>query len=191
MAQKGVIIEKPNDIKNWLILGNFVDAVLVNFQKDRWDEKLKTLVLDVEYIPTEVMAWIEKIDYGKETDFDRTTGTFKSTFPMDMVGHIEPRTEGTRILMLCDYRGEKCSIFEKIDKNLWTQNRKLRSDVELLNSQIIGIQAEIREMLKHPQEFMKNYLKIFELIKKGMAPVVLNTGQTGINVPSSEEGQHD
>ncbi len=191
MAQKGVIIEKPDDIKNWLIFGNFVDAVLVNFQQDKWDEKLKKLVLDVEYVPTKDMKWNEQIDYGEETKFDRTTGTFKCRYPMDMVGHIEPRTEGTWILMLCDYRGVECSIFEKIDKNLWTQNRKLRSDVELLNSQIIGIQAEIREMLKHPQEFMKNYLKIFELIKKGMAPVVLNTGQTGINVPSSEEGQHD
>ncbi len=189
MAQKGIIIDKPDVIKNWLIFGNFVDAVLVNFQQNKWDDTLKKNVIEVEYVPTKDMIWNEKIDYGGEKDFDRTTGTFKCTYPMDMVGHVEPRTEGTWILMLCDYKGEKCDIFEKINKNIWTQNRKLRSDVELLNSQIIGIQAEIREMLKHPQEFMKNYLKIFEKIKTALMPGVI--GGQGTNPPPPEEGQND
>ena len=63
MAQKGIIIEKPDVIKNWLIFGNFVDAVLVNFQQNKWDETLKKNIIEVEYVPTKDMIWNEKIDY--------------------------------------------------------------------------------------------------------------------------------
>ena len=190
MAKKGRFIEKPAEVNELIVFGNMVDALLVKFRANVWDDHLKKKMLEVEYRPTDFMYWMEGIYPEDEDNWDSTTGNFKSTYPMDMVGHIEARTEGSWILMLCDYKGEKCDIFEKINKNLWNQNRKLRSDVELLKSQMIGIQVEIREMLKHPQEFMKNYLKIFEKIKTALMPGSYPPETTGVNPPSSGEERH-
>lgn len=184
---KGIIIEKPNVINNWLIFGNFVDAVIVNFKTNVYDKELKKEILEVEYIPTDVMRWVEQMDYSKETDFDRTNGTFKSTYSMDMVGHIEPRTQGTRILLLCDYKGNKCSIFDKINTNLFNQNRRLWSQVNSLNSILVGIQSQTDEMLRHPQETLKKLYKLAQVAKESMTPAYY--GGQGNESQGENEGQ--
>ena len=174
MAKKGRFIEKPNVINNWLIFGNFVDAVLVKFQSNVWDEELKKEVLIVEYIPTDVMRYLEEMYFPDEDDYDSTTGSFRSKYPMDMV-YIEPRTQGTRILLLCDYKGNKCNVFEKINQNLLEKNRKLQSQVNSLNSILIGLRADMDEMIKHPEESLRKLYQLAKIAKESMTPTIINT----------------
>jgi|TARA_Y100000310_G_scaffold281087_1_gene301338 hypothetical protein len=181
MAAKGKVIEKPNTISNLIVFGNFVEGVLISFKQNVYDKEEKKNFLEVEYKPTGFMRWIEQIDYATAKDFDRVTFSFKSRFPMDFVGHVEPRTEGLWIFMLCDYLGNKCDVFEKIDSNLFEQNKKLQNKVNTLQSIIIGMDADFDEMIKHPQEFKKKLYKEAEFLKKALAPAVINT--TGEGVP--------
>lgn len=154
-----------------------MDAKLVKFQANVWDEELKKDVLIVEYIPTNVMRYLDEMYFPEEEDYDSTTGTFHSKYPMDMVGHIEPRTEGTRILLLCNQKGTACSIFDEINKNLWEKNRKLQAQVNSLNSILVGLRSDNDEMLKHPEEALKRYYKMAKVAKESMTPAVVSTNQ--------------
>lgn len=174
MAKKGRFIEKPNIINNWILFANLTSAIMLDFQLNVFDSKLKKNVLIVEYIPTDVMLYHEKIYQSEEDDYDATSGSFKSTYPMDMVGFVEPRTQGTSILMLCNFKGNPCSIIDKINTNLQEQNKKLEKKINILQSILIGINADIDEILKHPQEFRKKLFREAEHLKKALAPAVID-----------------
>lgn len=189
MAKKGRFIEKPSEVNELIVFGNMVDAVLIKFKANVFDKETKKEVIEVEYKPTEYMTWIEEIYPSDEDDYNSTTGNFHSKFPMDMVGHIEPRTEGTWILMLCDYKGNKCSIFEKINQNLLEKNRKLRSQIELKDSILVGLNAEMNEIIKHPEEGMKRLFKLGKVVKESMTPTTIVTSGSEVSGLESKGGQ--
>lgn len=169
-----MVVTKPTDINNWVVWGDATESVLKKLDLDIWDKEQKKYFVEIEHKPTSLMRYEHQIEDSKDTDYDRVKDVYRRKFPMDMILYLQPRTEGTYIIMLCNYKGNPTGIIEKINKNIWEENQRLRKELKDLKSWIVREQALLTLMAKHPLQFEKLLVKRQMLLRKGTAPAYVS-----------------
>ena len=177
------MIPEPPEINNWVIWGDLLESVMLDFKKV-YDEDAKEWFIEIVHRPTKLMKFKHQIE-NKGKDYDRTRDAFISRFPLDIMGHIEPRTKGTCILMLCDWLGKETKILDKIDKNLLDTNKRLRTEIQSITSLLVREQTRGVQLAKHPEQFQKELIQQAREFKKITAPAVV--GGVPVNPQNEEE----
>ena len=177
-------IPPPANINNWILWGDFLQSVLLDFKTNVWDEDDNEYKIEIIHRPTNLMRYIHQIE-NKGNGYDRIKDAFIKKFPMKYSGHIEPRTKGTYIFMLCDWTGNKTNVFENINRTLFEENDKLREENLSLSSLLIRQQTRMVQLAKHPEEFMREVIKMANSLRKVTAPAILN------NQPIEPAGENE
>jgi len=165
-----MVVAKPNDINDFTIWGDLTESVLINYELDVYDKGEDEYYIEIEHRPTSLMTWLHQIERKPEAGYDRITDTYKIRFPMKMVLYSKARTEGSFILMGCDYKGTPTKLLDRINKRIWDENEKLRTELKAKNSMIIRTQSLMIMMVKHPKQFEKEIIKRLMQLRKGTAP---------------------
>jgi len=183
-----VVIPKPPNINDWLVWGNFVESVLLDFKPNVYNEKEKRYEIEIEHRPSNLMQFVHQIDWNKEKDYNKATHRLVSRFPMTMVGDTVSRIGGgTYVFMLCDYHGNPTNIIERINKSLLQKYESLRKEVITLNALLIREKQRTLQIVKHPEEFQKEFIQQLRDLKKATGPAVVG----GVPVEGVEDSGED
>ena len=186
-VKEGNIVAKPNEINEWIVWDDLTESVLINFETDVWDEDKQDYFLEVEHRPTTFMKFAYQIDENKEPTYDRTSDTFKTRFPMSKVALVKSRTEGSSILMLCNYKGVMGKLVEQVNRRILDENEKLKEELKSKNASIVRNKALITQMAKHPEEFEKIFTDRLMNLRKSTAPAYFGGSGQGMSAEGEEK----
>jgi len=181
-----MVVPEPVSINNWVIWGNFVQSVIMNFKRNVWNKDKKIFEMHITHRPTNLMRWVHQIE-NKGNGYDKVIDAFIFKCPMDMVAIIEPRSKGTYIFMLCNWLGEKQKVIDLINSNLLEANRILRQENIGLSSLLIRQNTRMVQLAKHPQEFLMEIVKQQMILKKGTGPAYYAKDEQGVGVGADDE----